>query len=192
MISMMIQCDKSEEAISNINRLSSLLRGMAHWDKDITLEQEIKLLEAYLSIQKSRYEERLEYKIDIDKSLYQYIIPALIMQPIVENAVIHCCESRREKTIITIWSSYEDNIILNIMDNGNGIPVDILNNLKYSLDNYDNSSLLSAGKMNTGSGIGLINVNRRLKLKYGKEFGIFISSTIGQGTLVKIILPKTL
>lgn len=191
MISMMIQCDKSEEAISNINRLSSLLRGMVHLDKDITLEQEIKLLEAYLSIQKSRYEERLEYKIDIDKSLYQYIIPALIMQPIVENAVIHCCESRRDKTIITIWNSYEDNIILNIMDNGNGIPVDILNNLKYSLDNYDNSSLLSAGKMNTGSGIGLINVNRRLKLKYGKEFGIFISSTIGQGTLVKIILPKT-
>lgn len=191
MISMMIQCDKSEEAISNINRLSSLLRGMAHWDKDITLEQEIKLLEAYLSIQKSRYEERLEYKIDIDKSLYQYIIPALIMQPIVENAVIHCCESRRDKTIITIWNSYEDNLIINIMDNGNGIPVEILNNLKYSLDNYDNSSLLSAGKMNTSSGIGLINVNRRLKLKYGKEFGIVISSTIGQGTLVKIILPKT-
>lgn len=192
MISLMIQCDRPEEAVNNINKLSSLLRGMANWDKDITIEQELKLLEAYLSIQKSRYEERLEYEINIDKSLYQYKIPALIMQPIVENSVIHCCESRREKTIITVSNSNEDDITFNIMDNGSGISPEVLNNIIYNLNNYNDSPLQNADKSSTGSGIGLINVNRRLKLKYGKEYGIFISSVPNEGTLVRILVPKIL
>lgn len=191
MISMLIQCDRSEKAIENINKLSSILRGIANLDKDITVEQEINLLDAYLSIQNNRYEDKLEYLINIDKSLYSYIIPALILQPIVENAVIHSCETRLEKTIIKIWSSEEkNNIVFNIQDNGEGISIKNLNVLMNKIENYARHESEPLDKKDKGSGIGLINVNRRIKIKYGKEFGLYISSVVGQGTHVKIILPK--
>ncbi|MCJ7690536.1 MAG: sensor histidine kinase, partial [Clostridiaceae bacterium] len=191
MISLLIQCERNEKAVDNINKLSSILRGMANWDKDITIEQEINLLDAYLGIQKSRYEDRLEYFINIDNSFYQYIIPALILQPIAENAVIHGCESRREKTIIKIWSTEErDNLIFNVQDNGVGINSKDLDILRDKLENpVENKTELLDLKCKT-SGIGLVNVNRRIKIKYGKEYGLFIESEVSHGTTVKIILPK--
>jgi len=191
MVSLLIQCGRDDKAVDNINKLSSILRGMANWDKDITIEQEINLLDAYLGIQKSRYEDRLDYFIDIDSCFYQCVIPALILQPIAENAVIHSCEARREKTIIKIWSTEEsDKLIFNVQDNGGGINSEALAALRAKLDNHvENKTDLIDLKSKT-SGIGLVNVNRRIKIKYGKEYGLFIESEISHGTLVKIILPK--
>lgn len=191
MVSLLIQCGRDEKAVDNINKLSSILRGMANWDKDITIEQEINLLDAYLGIQKSRYEDRLGYFINIDSAFYQCVIPALILQPIVENAVVHSCEARREKTIIKIWSTEEnDKLIFNVQDNGEGINSEALDAIRAKLDTHvENKTDLIDLKSKT-SGIGLVNVNRRIKIKYGKEYGLFIESEISHGTLVKIILPK--
>jgi two-component system sensor histidine kinase YesM len=191
MISLLIQCGRDENAVDNINKLSSILRGMANWDKDITVEQEITLLDAYLGIQQSRYENRLEYFINIDNSLYPFVIPALILQPIVENSVIHVCEKRREKTIIKIWSIEEsDNLIFNVQDNGEGISSEALETLRYKLENHVENKTDLLDLKSKISGIGLVNVNRRIKIKYGKEYGLFVESDISSGTLIKVILPK--
>jgi two-component system sensor histidine kinase YesM len=191
MISLLIQCGRDENAVDNINKLSSILRGMANWDKDITVEQEITLLDAYLGIQQSRYENRLEYFINIDNSLYPFIIPALILQPIVENSVIHVCEKRREKTIIKIWNTEEsDKLIFNVQDNGEGICSEAFETLRDKLENHIENKTDLLDLKSKISGIGLVNVNRRIKIKYGKEYGLFIESDIFSGTLIKIILPK--
>lgn len=191
MISLLIQCGREENAIDNINKLSSILRGIANVDKDISVEQEINLLDAYLGIQNSRYEGRLKYSIDIDKTLYPYVIPALILQPVVENAVIHGCEARREETLIKVWSTEENgNIIFNIEDNGEGMSSENLQALRDKIDNYMAHEVELLDTKNKGSGIGLVNVNRRIQIKYGREYGLFIESEIGKGTYVKIVLPK--
>lgn len=194
MISILIQSGRHDKAVDNINKLSSILRCMANCDKNVTLEYELNILEAYLGIQVSRYEGRLEYNIDVNKDLYSSLIPALILQPIVENSVIHGCENRREKTIIKIWSDENSSrIIINIEDNCQGMDEAELEKLKCKLD--PNSTLneeisSQTNGTSTSTGIGLYNVNRRIKIKYGNEYGLTIESIKNKGTIVRITIPK--
>lgn len=192
MISLLMQCGRNEKAIDNINKLSRLLRGITHLNKEIPLEKEIGLLDSYLSIQRSRYDGRLEYSIEIDSHLYSYNIPALIFQPIVENSVVHGCEKRKESTFIKIYSAIEDDLLIfSIEDNANGMNEESLEKLRNKVYNLENDmepeNLDLSGK---GSGIGLVNVNRRIKIRFGDPYGLVIDSTQGVGTCVKIILPK--
>lgn len=191
MISLLIQCDKDEEAVDNINKLSKLLRTMANFNKIITVGDEISLLDAYLSIQFKRFDNRLEYSIDVDKSLYSYKIPPLILQPIVENAVIHGCESRKDKTLIKIRSREEkDKIIFIVEDDGEGIEEEALKNLQHKIDSEEETDTNLSCLENKSMGIGLVNVNRRLQIKYGKSYGLKIYSKVNEGTNVQVILPK--
>ncbi len=192
MISLLMQCGRNEKAIDNINKLSRLLRGITHLDKEIPLETEIGLLDSYLSIQSSRYDGRLEYSIDIDRSLYSYNIPALIFQPVVENSVVHGCEKRKEKTFIRIYNTVEDGLLIfYVEDNADGMNEETLEKLRnkvYSLGNGKEPE--SVDPSVKGSGIGLVNVNRRIKIKFGDQYGLLIDSAQGAGTCVKIILPQ--
>lgn len=191
MISMLIQCDNNEKAVDNINSLSSLLRGMAKIDKEITLKEELKLLDSYLGIQSSRYEERLEYCIDVDEALNSALVPSLLFQPIVENAVVHVCEKRKEKTIIRVFNICDNDFItFCVQDNGNGIEKSILDKLQYKIDILSRKESNHTIFNERRTGIGLVNVNKRIKIKYGEDFGIKIESEVGQGTLVKLILPR--
>lgn len=191
MISLLIQTGKSDKAVDNTNRLSSLLRGMTNWDKDIPLENELKLLDAYLGIQANRYEGRLTYAVDVDEAYYSCRIPALILQPIVENSVIHGCEHRREETVIRIWCEEQDNrIILGVEDNGGGIEPEALKKLTNKLETFASSE--DNVNFSAKTGIGLCNVNRRIKIKYGSEFGLSIDSSFHQSTTVRIQLPATI
>ncbi len=190
MISMLIQTTQYNEAVSNINKLSIMLRGLTHIDKDIPLKTELEFLDAYLAIQKSRYIDRLDYQIDIDSNLYNYLIPALSLQPIVENSVIHGCESKKTLTIITITSIEEqDYIRLVIKDNGIGMAPSVLSTLRNKLANGTEATN-EINISDKGSGIGLINVNRRIKIKYGDHYGIKVYSLIDEGTTVELCLPK--
>jgi two-component system sensor histidine kinase YesM len=192
LISMSMQVGKQEKAIDHIHKLSAILRSMTLWDKDIPLHREIELLHAYLSIQSSRYEGRLDYEIEIDASLMNCQIPALLLQPIVENAVIHGCETKREKTTIRIYSTNEaDKLMLVVEDSGKGMDNAVLAKLQHKLRMP--SAMKEASDQGTvKASIGLINVNQRIQLKYGSAYGLEINSLPEQGTSVKIYLPKAL
>jgi two-component system sensor histidine kinase YesM len=191
MISLQMQTGKQDKAIDHIHKLSSMLRSMTMWDKDITLQREIELLQAYLSIQSSRYEGRLDYTIQVDPALYSIPIPALLFQPIVENAVIHGCEAQREKTTIRVYSETGDNeITFIIQDTGKGMDQETLALLRRKLEHLELDDGVSGNQVRNGLGIGLINVNKRMKLKYGPEYGITVDSTLNEGTTIKIILPR--
>jgi two-component system sensor histidine kinase YesM len=192
MVSMLIQTEQYDDAVNNINKLSIILRGLSHIEKDITIKTEIELLDAYLSIQKSRYIDRLDYKIDIDPSLYSYLIPALSLQPIVENSVIHGCESKKKMTTITITSTkLENHILISVKDDGIGMSRDTLVALQEKLNN----GVKATNELNINSkngGIALLNVHRRIQIKYGDLYGIKVTSTINVGTVVELYLPMQL
>jgi len=191
MISLLIQCGKDDEAVDNINKLSRILRTLANFNKIITVEDEISLLDSYLSIQYKRFGSRLEYSIEIDKKFYSYKIPPLILQPIAENAVIHGCESREGKTLIKIKSlEKQDKIIFVVEDNGEGMGEDTLNKLQQKIDSGCEEDTDISCIKNKSMGIGLVNVNRRIQIKYGKLYGLKIYSRLNEGTLVQVILPK--
>lgn len=192
MISLLMQCGRNEKAIDNINKLSRLLRGITHLDKEIPLETEIGLLDSYLSIQSSRYDGRLEYSVEIDHSLYSYNIPALIFQPVVENSVVHGCEKRKEKTFIKIYSALENGLLIFYLeDNADGMDEAALESLRSKVYSLENGKEPCDGLEATtkGDGIGLVNVNRRIKIKFGGEYGLIIDSQKGVGTRVRIVLP---
>ncbi|MCT4596457.1 MAG: histidine kinase [Vallitalea sp.] len=191
MISMLVQSNSLEQAVTNINKLSIILRGLTHLDKEIPVATELDLLDAYLTIQKNRYTDRLDYNIDVDESYNDYIIPSLLLQPIVENSVIHGCEAKKDTTTIYISSCVEDtNIAFIIRDNGVGMNNKTLELIraKLLLEKQITSDFNLTKK---GNGIALINVNKRIKIKYGNQYGLMVDSEEGVGTTVKVILPKT-
>lgn len=190
MISMLIQNNQYTEAVNNINKLSIMLRGLSNLDKDIPIITEIKFLDAYLAIQKSRYIDRLDYQINIDEALYQHMIPALTLQPIVENSVIHGCEAKKTTTSIKISNRLdEDHIILIVEDNGIGMTTEKLDALRTKLT-IGTESVSDININDKGSGIALVNVNRRIQIKYGETYGIKVESQLNEGTIVKLYLPK--
>ncbi|AIQ12596.1 sensor histidine kinase [Paenibacillus durus] len=198
LISMQMQTGKQDKAIDHLHKLSSMLRSMTRMDKDIPLQKELDLLKAYLSIQSSRYEGRLEYELKVDPALYDMPIPALLFQPIVENAVIHGCEAKREQTSIVIAGekTASGEVLFTIRDSGQGMSPETLQKLRGKLEQAQPDHP-SAGEDQTpdgarvGTGIGLVNVNKRIKLKYGSGYGIKVDSLQGQGTIVYILLPET-
>jgi len=192
MIAMQMKVGKQEKAIDHIYKLSSILRSMTLFDKDITLSREIELLNAYLTIQSSRYDGRLHYSIDIAPALFHMMVPALLFQPIVENAVIHGCESKRDHTMLRITSEEKDALLFFVIeDTGVGMEHETLERLRNHLETSGHSSLDGQPPAKQGTGIGLVNVNKRIKLKYGNDYGLAVDSAPDKGTIVTITLPGT-
>ncbi|WP_042222249.1 sensor histidine kinase [Oceanobacillus manasiensis] len=145
----------------------------------VSLRQEIEHVKAYLAIESSRFIDKLHVTYDIDETVLEQTIPPLTLQPLVENAVKHGIKDLEKDAHVRICIKRGENkIILLIEDNGAGIDADKLQNLgKVQL------------KSQTGTGIGLYNVNRRLTMKFGMRAGIQLDSKPGHGTKITINLP---
>lgn len=190
-ISLMIKCKDTPGAIQSIEKLSYFLRGIMNSDKIIPLSTELEIVDAYLSIQKARYGDNLTYEIEISCGYHSYSIPALTLQPIVENAIVHGCEEKRGSSRIRIYDTTEDDcFLLHIDDNGAGITEEKLKVLKEALDSALYSEDASSEPSSITESIGLINVNKRFKLKYGEDYGLTIQSVVYEGTQVTIRLPS--
>lgn len=189
MISMQIQIGRTDQAVCNIERLHNLLRGMAKLNREALVEEEFSLLNDYLAIQSSRFEGRLDYELKLDETMRHQYILTLILQPFVENAVIHGCENQRKHTFIFIEGCCkEGKSYFTIKDNGKGMSEDTLRSLKEKLKQTVHSDK-DTKKGRSVDSIGLENVNTRIKLRYGLEYGICVSSKLDIGTEFTIILP---
>ncbi|NLK27109.1 MAG: histidine kinase [Clostridiales bacterium] len=189
-ISLLIKCKDSEGAVQSIEKLSHFLRGIMNADKNITLSSELEIVDSYLGILKARYSDNLSYVIDVAPEFKNYRIPALTLQPLVENAIIHGCEIKRGKSEIHIYSSQEeDKLYLHIVDNGIGIEKEKLAQLNRELSQETSLDEDIEENTKTTENIGLINVNKRIKLKYGDSYGILLSNNLSVGTHVKLKLP---
>jgi two-component system sensor histidine kinase YesM len=171
--------NKQYEIATMVKSLGNLLRNsISKKDYVITIEEETRLLEDYIAIQKIRYEERLEFKMTIDEGLNEYMIPKLTLQPIVENSINYGLEQLPEVCKINICTHlYPDKLEITVEDNGPGMDDEFLEKLR-------------KGEINPrGSGIGLKNINERIKILFGEQYGLCINSKVNEGTRVSIYLP---
>lgn len=179
----MAEDGQSEEVVEIVGALSDFFRVSLSKGRDyITLKEEESHVKSYLQIQQFRYADILEYEINIPEELGEYNILKLTLQPIVENAIYHGVKQKRGKSKIMIHGSYKENhILLTVEDNGIGIQEEKLKQIRVHLER-ENPEI-------TDRGFGLANVNARIRLNYGKEYGLSIDSTYGAGTKVSMILP---
>jgi len=185
-ISILAKCNRTTEVIESIDQLATLLRGMVNAGKEISLASELKIAESYLQLQQLRHD-TLRYDIQTQGVDLGYYLPALTIQPIVENAITHGCCIHPQGTFIQIDMWYEENqLILSIHDNGAGMDPQILLHLQERLNDVD-KQIETGGE----SGIGLVNIQSRIQHRFGQDYGIHVYSEIGKGTTVTLCLPRS-
>lgn len=167
--------------VDMIAALGNLLEISTNKIEDkISISKEISYLRDYILLQKVRYGDKFDIEINVDKDIQDYKIMKLILQPIVENAIIHGLISKPGKGSIRIVGyRLVDDIMFEIIDDGCGIDTQKIHELQNSLES-DNEKFNS---------IGIHNIDKRLKLIYGEKYGINIESKVGQGTKVSVLLP---
>lgn len=174
------EAHQDKEVIQMTSSLSTFFRTSLSNGKDIiTIENEMKQIESYLKIQKIRYSDILKYTIHIPNELYEYFIPKLTLQPLVENALYHGVKNKRGVGHIQVLGiEEEDDILLKIMDDGAGMTKEQVEKLQ-SENSYD-----------IHTGLGIENVQHRLHLYCGPNYGLEFYSEIGIGTTVTVRIPK--
>ena len=179
----MAEGGKNKEVVMMTSSLARLLRQSISNDEEmIPLKKEIDYTKSYLTIQKMRYKDKLEFVIDVDPLIQSERVVNLIIQPIVENAIYHGIKPKGGKGLIQITGRiWEDDIILEVEDDGVGISKEGLAHI------FDRSRERENEK---GSGVGVYNVHLRLKLYYGEAYGLSFESTEGVGTKVTMRLGR--
>lgn len=168
-----------EELVKMLAKI--MRRNIQVGDKLVTLKSELELVDYYLKIQQYRFGERMSYNIDIRCDIDSLKVMPLIIQPIVENAFVHGLESKEGTGKIDVIVELKNRLVIHVIDNGKGMTQDKLNEIIKSFGEYDRTD---------SNHIGLSNVNQRIKLLYGDEYGLHIESAVGKGTAVRIELPK--
>ncbi|MCC3359402.1 cache domain-containing sensor histidine kinase [Bacillus sp. REN16] len=170
----------NQKQISNmVDALGHLMRNSIDFKESIiTIEKEFEIVKSYLTIQKYRFDDRVEFQTDIPAKFLTCKIPKLTLQPLLENAFKHAVEMSIDTIEIKVLAYQEkDTLFIRIEDNGPGIDPYILQKLK-------------EGKAKPkGTGIGLNNIDSRIKLFAGEEYGVRIESLVGQGTAITVVLP---
>lgn len=177
MINSLIRLDLKEEALTSTFSISEFYRiSLSDGARIITIKEELALIRNFLVIQKMRYIEFIDYKIDVDPLIHEYLIPKLTLQPIVENSIYHGLKERDSKGLLSIKGYMKCNeIIFEIEDNGKGIHKEKLNELTHSTD--------------TETNFGINCTRNRLKLYYGDNASFITESELNKYTKTTITIP---
>ena len=171
----------NEEVVLMTASLARLLRQSISIENElVTIGQEVEYVRSYLTIQKMRYKDKLEFEINVDPRITHAQIIRLVLQPIVENAIYHGLKYKESKGMLKVHG-YElgERIIIDITDDGVGMDEETLKHIydKHKVNYHSN-------------GVGVYNVQQRLVLYYGKEYGIIYHSEKGKGTTATVVIPK--
>jgi two-component system sensor histidine kinase YesM len=181
----MAQSNKTDQVIDIVSALSSFFRISLSKGKDwITIGEEIERTRSYLTIQKMRYRDIMDFKIELDEAVTNYTILKLILQPLVENALYHGIKNKRQGGTITVRAEQknENEILIEVEDDGIGFTSEKLAQLQAELDD-------DSGEIRLETGFGIGNVNQRTKLYYGKQYGLSVKSEYNTGTCVTLVIP---
>ena len=172
-----------DKATASIDAFISMIRNtISKTDEFITIEEEIDNLKNYVLINNIRYGDRIKVEYFVMPDCYKYLIPKLILQPFIENSFFHAFPSEEEGEIqVFIKELDENNIKIEIYDNGIGIDSEKLDEVIEKKEHRNHHF----------SAIGINNVDSRIKLIYGNNYGINIKSKLNSGTTITIVIPKT-
>ncbi len=178
----LIEGNSSEKAVDMVVSLSDFFRLVLSQGKEvITIGEEERHIRSYLEIQQVRYKDILDYEILLSPEIYEYKILKMTLQPLVENALYHGIKYKRARGTITITGSLvEGKIYLAVKDNGVGMEKEELEKLQKEI---------RRSCKETEKGFGLANVNERIRMNFGEEYGMTIDSIQGEGTTVRIVIP---
>lgn len=172
-----------EDIVEIIEAFTNLLRiSLSKGKEMISVKDELNHVQSYLIIQKIRYEDKLDYEIQFDENILDYKLIKLILQPLVENAIYHGIKEKRGNGKILITGKIEGNMLcFTVSDNGKGIEEEVLNKI--------NKMLTKSGENKIEIGYGIFNVNERIRIIYGEEYGLKYKSIYGEGTIVELRHP---
>ena len=175
----LIEAEKTQDAVEMVSNLSAFFRHSLSKGEDvIPLEEEERHVRSYLQIQRARYKDIMEYSVDIDPKIRGALLPKLTLQPLVENALYHGIKLKRGLGHIRITGWTEaGHVFLQVADNGVGMTQERLAHLRRAMETEERV------------GFGVSAVNQRLKLMFGREYGLTIDSREGIGTTVTIRIP---
>ena len=180
-ITWMVEGERNDEAVFMISQLARLFRiSLSKGRTIITVKDELQHAQSYMNIQKIRYKNTFSVVFDVDPEIYSYCTVKLILQPILENAINYGVSGMDDSGEIRVEGRREgDLIILSVTDNGLGMSEEELSLV-----------LTDSGRIHKhGSGVGLVNVNRRIQIFFGEEYGLVIESEPDEGTKVSIRVP---
>lgn len=176
----MAEGKKNEEVVLMTASLARLLRqSISNEDELVSIGQEAEYARSYLTIQKMRYKDKLEFQIDISPAIFGVKIIKLVLQPIIENAIYHGLKYKDSKGFLIVRGYQEgEKAVLEVEDNGVGMDEETLSHIfeKHKVNYHSN-------------GVGVYNVQKRLKLYYGEEYGIVYKSKKNEGTRAVITIP---
>ena len=179
--------EKQTEICNLVAAISSLIRASISNKKSIiTIEQELDYVKNYIYIQHIRYKDRFDIIYDIDESLLKQAVPKLIIQPIVENAIIHGIENSKNKNLLYISVKRENEcIIIIVKDTGIGMTDEKVSELLKEPLNAEGD------EQKAHTNLGLYAVHKRIQLMYGDLYGLTVHSQAGEGTTVTLHIPFT-
>lgn len=176
----MAEGKKYEDVVLMTASLARLLRqSISNEDETVLIGQEIQYVKSYLTIQKMRYKDKLEFEINVDPFINSVHIVKLVLQPIVENAIYHGLKYKESKGLLTVTGYQKNqNAVIEITDDGVGMDEETLNHIfeKHKVNYRSN-------------GVGVYIVQKRLCMYYGKEYGLHYESEPGHGTTVTVTIP---
>ena len=181
----MAEAKKTDQVVEIVSALSSFFRISLSKGRDwITVGEEIERTKSYLTIQRMRYRDIMDFKIEVDEQVLNNTVLKLILQPLVENALYHGIKNKRSGGTIIVRAKQHNRgeVLLEVEDNGIGFTPEKLEQLQSELDD-------DSGELNFESGFGIGNVNKRIRLYYGKQYGLTVDSEYNVGTCATLIIP---
>ena len=176
----MAEGKKNEEVVLMTASLARLLRqSISNEDELVSIGQEIEYARGYLTIQKMRYKDKLEFQIEVEPSILNIHLIKLVLQPVIENAIYHGLKYKESRGFLQVKGFMKNgNVVLQVIDDGVGMDQETLDHIyeRHKVDYHSN-------------GVGIYNVQKRLQLYYGNEYGIVYESKVGEGTTATITIP---
>lgn len=182
-VKFLVQQGNKEKAAETINALISLLQNtISNVDSTIPVRQELDTLKHYVFINHVRYGEKIRVHYYVEPECLDVQMPKLVIQPFIENSFFHAFNQKGEGSIIIMIAAKEDRLVCEVADNGDGMDLE-------RQDAADEPLPAPKRKRQLFSGIGIRNVDERIKYLYGEDYGVDIVSKPGEGTTVTIALP---
>ena len=181
----LLRMDKNRDAEKMLAELSTLFKiSLSKGNEVITISEELRHITSYLFITNMIYSKKFEYVIECDPVLYSYKTLKLLLQPLVENAIAHAVPLQGQKVFIQVRiHECQDSLVLSVQDISRGMDSKVLENLRQQLE-------APVQPDRRDSGYGLYNVNERIHILFGKNYGLTITSEPEFGTEVCIRIPK--